>query len=127
MPDDFEDDEEQPCRRESDRALSQLRRDLESKHQQNRKDIHAIRNDQQKIVLDLAKLEGKIMPLVDNGQPGLISRMVTKLEEVADTLTEVRVAQGTAAGRRTETDWLRDGVKALIVGVIVALVAHFWK
>lgn len=67
------------------------------------------------------------MPLVDNGQPGLISRMVTKLEEVADTLTEVRVAQGTAAGRRTETDWLRDGVKALIVGVIVALVAHFWK
>lgn len=117
---DEDDDDEFPCRRESDRAMAQLRRDLEDKHSQNRRDIHAIRNEQQKATLELAVMKTKFAPLVDNGQPGLISRMNTKLDQVL-------IAQGTDTGRRAEWDWVRDGVKALIVGAMLVLAQHFWK
>lgn len=126
MPEQEEDDEF-PCRRESDRAIAQLRRDLEDKHSQNRRDIHAIRNEQQKATLELAVMKTKFAPLVDNGQPGLISRMSTQLNEMSDTLTEVRIAQGADTGRRGEWDWTRDAIKAAIVGVLLMLAQHFWK
>lgn len=115
------------CKDDGCRDLHELRRDLEEKHRQNRADIHAIRNDQQKIVLQVTKLEGKVEPLVDNGQPGLISRMSDKLDEVIDQLTQVRIAQGSESGGDKANEWWRTALVAIIVALVSALAAHFWK
>jgi hypothetical protein len=119
------------CHGEGCHELDALRRDIEVKHQQNRRDIHFIREEQQRTALEIAKLEGKIMPLVDNGQPGTISKMSEKLDQVVNTLTEVRIAQSSAesveAGRYGEHDWWRTALAPLIVGLALVLIDHFWK
>ena len=115
-------------------AIAQLRREMDEKHQQNRKDIHDLRNLQQKSALemanvrsDIADVKGKIMPLVDNGQPGLISKIADRLEQAFELITTIRIAQGEDKGRRGESDWLKGAITAIIVGLIIALVQHFWK
>lgn len=129
MPDNH--DDEQAGRRAQDRELGYLRQDLDAKHNQNRRDIHDVRNKFQSLLLEFVQMQSKVKPLLDNGQPGLISKMSAKLDQLLDEINEVRVSQAQAKstdeGRRDEGNWWRDAIKALIVGGAVALASHFWK
>jgi hypothetical protein len=107
--------------------IAALRRELNEKHQQNRVDIHQIKNDQQKAALEFTELEGRLKPLIGNGQPGLIAQMSKKLDEVIEQLTEVRIDQGSDKGRIKEWDWVRGVAATFIVGLLLILAQHFWK
>lgn len=120
---------EEDCRGCStlDKAISGLRKDMTEKHAQNRRDIHDMQRQQHQFSLDLTKLDGKVAPLVDNGQPGLISRMSDKLDDLNDKVTQVLVVQGEVDGRHSEFDWIRGVAASVIVGVLLVLAQHFWK
>jgi hypothetical protein len=100
---------------------------LREKEAENRKDIHNMQTLQHQFSLALAKLSGKVEPLVDNGQPGAISRMNEKLDDLGDKVTQVLIAQGEADGRHNEFDWVRGVGASIIVGGLLVLAQHFWK
>lgn len=108
-----------------------LRIDLEDKHKQNRLDIHKIRNDQQRMLLDMAKLEGSVKPLLDNGQPGLISKILTELRTVANSVTDLRIALGVTTTenktRWTDSESVKTAIITIAVAVIMIIANHFWK
>ncbi len=114
-------------RRELEESNRALRADLQEKHEQNRRDIHSIRNQQQSMVLQLAHLEGQVEPLIDNGQPGLITKLSGKIDEVVAAVRSVMLAQATEDGKRSANDWWRSLAAAIVVALIGALAAHFWK
>jgi hypothetical protein len=131
--DDDEHDEEEDCggcaglshlRRELGKDMDTLRKELDTKHQQNRNDIHALKNDHQKLLLNVFKLELTVKPLLDNGQPGLLTKLTNEL-------AAVRLAQASSdtetKTRRSFEDWLADGLKAGLIALVAALAAHFWK
>ena len=126
MPDKH-DDEGASCPVGLEYEVRELRKALEEKHKQNRVDIHGMRNTLQAHMLHVAMMEAKLMPLVDNGHPGLISKLSDQIAAISKMLTDVQIVQGIDKGRRTVQEWLVDGVKTLIIGGILALVAHFWK
>lgn len=107
--------------------VEQLRRDLETKHGQNRKDIHGLRNEAQKLVLEIVDLRGKILPIIGNGQPGLLAKISDQIVDLTKQVTDVRIAQGMDSGRRGENEWLRSVVTSAVVGGLLILAQHFWK
>lgn len=107
--------------------LDQLRRELTEKHAQNRSDIHRLSDDQQRLILEVAELKGKILPIVGNGQPGILAQISTKLDELADDVTELRIAQGADTGRRGEHEWLRAVIASAVIGFLLIVAQHVWK
>lgn len=102
-------------------SLEAIRDDVNEKHRQNRSSIHQIRNDIQRNALELSHLAGKIGPYLDNGQPGVITKMSDKLDRVILELT----------ANRTEKSFLHSFaqhiVGPVVVAVLIALIMHFWK
>lgn len=107
--------------------MQALRVENDERHRENREDVRTLGEKMHAIELELEDIKGKIKPLIDNGQPGIVSRMSAKLDEVVERLADVRVAQGAEAGRRGEGEWIRSALTALITGLVVVLAAHFWK
>ncbi len=71
--------------------LEDLRKELGDKHAQNRRDIHAIRNSQQEMLLKQQEFELKLVPVLGIGaMPGLVE----KVDEISKTLQELRMAMG---------------------------------
>lgn len=108
-------------------AFSRFRTEIGLKHTQNRSDIHALEKKQDALRLEMEQLRGRMEPYLDNGQPGLFSRMSTKLDGLISQVTDIRVAQGADAGRRDVYGWMRAVVASIIVGVLIVVAQHLWK
>lgn len=107
--------------------IESIKRDLDSKHQQNRHDIHALRDGQQIVVDKLYEVEKRVFPLVDNGQPGLVTRLAERIEELVGGLSE-DVKQVTSSvdrikGQSDAIKWLLSVVISLL-GIMVAYFAY---
>lgn len=75
--------------------LEDLRKELEDKHAQNRRDIHTIRNGQQEMLLKQQELELKLVPVLGIGAvPGLVE----KVDEISRTLQDLRISIGKQGG-----------------------------
>ncbi|MBS1803531.1 MAG: hypothetical protein JST28_09190 [Acidobacteria bacterium] len=108
--------------------IQRLRGEIDTKHNQNRTDIHGFRNQVQAMLLEMSELRGKIIPIVGgDGQPGILAQLRTELEGLRTLITDLRIAQGADVGRRGENTWLRDHAATIVIGLLLVLAGHFWK
>jgi hypothetical protein len=107
--------------------VEKLRREFDQKHKENREEIHKIEEGQAVIREELAELKGRIDPYLDNGQPGLFSKMSAKLDAVLVQIGDLKIAQGEEKGRRDVYAWIRAVIGPLIVGLALLLAQHAWK
>ncbi|HVW78500.1 MAG TPA: hypothetical protein VHB45_12865 [Alloacidobacterium sp.] len=92
-----------------EQKLEDLRKELNLKHAQNRKDIHDLRAGQQEMLDKQHLLEMKLVPVLGNGRPGLVEAV----DEIKRTLQDMRVEQANNAGARQLLDTLVKTVEGL--------------
>jgi hypothetical protein len=88
---------------ETETALEELRRDMEAKHSQNRKDIHELRNGQQALQQQQHILELKLAPVIG---------IADKVDKINDTLQDMRVQQAENKGLRDMVESLATKIEA---------------
>ncbi len=113
------------CSGEACHLIENLKHDLDAKHQQNRRDIHDLRGQQQTIVDKLYQIEKRVFPLVDNGQPGLVTKLGERIEELVGNLGD-EVRQVTSAVERMKGQ--SEGIKwllSVVISLLAILVAYF--
>lgn len=107
--------------------IENIKRDLDNKHQQNRQDIHDLRGIQQTMLENLHEIEKRVFPLVDNGQPGLVTRLAERIEELVGGLSQdvqkVTSSIDRMKGQSDAIKWLLSVVISLL-GIIVAYFAY---
>jgi len=109
------------------RDLNSLRRDFNEKHAQNRKDIHALRNEQQKLLLKQIELELKLNPIVGNGKPGLLDKMSGQIAAIAEDVQKIVIRRAAEIGSkegelREKRHHSRASDKAIaIIGLLLVL------
>lgn len=108
-------------------AVEELRLEFKEKHRENQDDIRRNHEELQELSGEFGKLKGRIDPYLDNGQPGLFSKMSEKLDEVLEMVGELRIDQGKDEGRRDVLSWIRAVIGPLIVGAALLIAQHAWK
>ncbi len=107
--------------------IENIKRDLDSKHHENRKDIHALQEKQEHMVKELQEIEKRVFPLVDNGQPGLVTRLGERMEELVGGIVEnvqtVTSSVDRMKGQADAIKWLLSVVISLL-GIMVAYFAY---
>ncbi len=89
--------------------LERLRQELNDKHAQNRRDIHDLRNEQQEMLDRQHSLDLKLVPVLGNGMPGL----VTKVDEIVQVVQDIRLEQAANATSRDTLKLLLQEVNGL--------------
>jgi len=115
------------CRMVIEGAVQRLREEFVEKHRENQVEIGKIEDAQARLREELLKLRGRIDPYLDNGQPGLFSKMSAKLDTALEEIGKLRVDLGSDVGRRDAFGVVRSLVGPLIVGLLLVMAQHFWK
>lgn len=108
-------------REDVDRRHSENREDIDRRHEENKREQAELRRRQEDMATDLSGLRGQIKPYFDNGQPGLITKMSEKLDEL---LLAYASQRGT---KKASSKLLDKWLAPLIVGLALVLAQHFWK
>jgi hypothetical protein len=87
------------------------------RHEENRRDIKDLRRTEQATLLRLIKLEERLKPYFDNGQPGLWTRMDKRLYAI-----EMKLA-GFGGGKQLLV-WL---LAVIIAPLLVVVLEKVWK
>lgn len=116
------------CAAAIEKAVDSLRLEFKEKHRENQVDIRRSHEELQSLESEFRELKGRIEPYLDNGQPGLFSKMSDKLDEVLEKVESLRIDQGKHEERRSViSEFAETYIGPLIVGVLLVLAQHFWK
>jgi len=100
--------------------IEELRKELDNKHTQNRRDIHDLRNRQQEMLNSQHALELKLAPVLGNGTPGVLEQIA----EVKETLQQILIGQAVATGIKKFLMWaipVGISVLAIVIPILVVV------
>jgi hypothetical protein len=101
-------------------------RDVDTKHAQNRKDIHDLRGKQQEMLDRQHLLDLKLVPVLGNGKPGIVE----KVDGIQATVQEIKLALAVSGGLKKFLMWaipVGVSVLAIVIPVFVVLLQAFLK
>ncbi len=111
----------------SEEGLEKARAECAERHREQQGQLERVVAGHAELREDFYEFRGRLLPYLDNGQPGLFSRLTDKLDEAVGEITQLRIELGVDDGRRDAYRMVRAVIGPLIVGLVLVLAQHLWK
>ncbi len=100
--------------------IADLRKEVDLKHNANRKDIHELKNGHQAILLqnevmrsDVREIRNKVTEVVGNGKPGILDNILTEVRDIGKRVGVIESNQNIRAALEAQDKEKRAETKLL--------------